>query len=216
VYEDGQPLPIQATQTRAGVLWTEACALADQLLLTGLLPDLGGDSEQPAHMPAAKLARPSVSRRSRAIKQDEDPQLSLLEAGWPTPQRFPHNSRLTNVRDIVDRDLLAAENPLVITGFVSLDSLLALLDRVHRSARVEDVRLLLGFEPYASGRTAFRVGGQRFANEIADYWLEQGISLYLSGAVLSAIELLKNGRASARISSERRSISWSASARNTL
>ncbi len=32
-------LPIHAVRTQAGVLWKEACALADQLLLTGFLPD---------------------------------------------------------------------------------------------------------------------------------------------------------------------------------
>ena len=46
---------------------------------------------------------------------------------------------------------------------------------------VESVRILLGYKPYAAGRTAFRVGKQRHSDEIADYWLEQGISLYLSG-----------------------------------
>src|SRR5437870_4296433 len=62
--------------------------------------------------------------------------------------------------------------------------------------------MLLGYEPYAAGRTAFRVGNQRFGDGIADCWLEQGVSLHLSGAVLSVIELLENGRAEARISGE--------------
>jgi hypothetical protein len=48
----------------------------------------------------------------------------------------------------------------------------------------------------------FRVGREQFADEIADYWLERGVSLYLSGEVFKAIELLENGRVEARISGE--------------
>jgi hypothetical protein len=62
--------------------------------------------------------------------------------------------------------------------------------------------VLLGHEPYAAGKTVFRVGQERFADEIADYWLERGVSLYLSGEILKAIELLENGRVEARISGE--------------
>ena len=199
IYEDGQPLPMQATRTREGVLWKEACALADQLLLTGFLPDA---AQHVVPETGTQRTGGPASRRSRASRPSTHPQLSLIDAGWPSPQRFPHNSRLSKVRDVVDADLLASDNPLVITGFVSMDSLLALLDRVARSSRVEGVRLLLGYEPYSASRTPFRVGAQRYADEIADYWLERGISLYLSGAVLSAIELLENGRAEARISGE--------------
>ena len=196
LFQDGQPLPIQSTRTQPGVLWKEACALADQLLLSGSFPDAR------LQLAAVEAAQKGTVRRSRPEKNGSNPQLSLLDAGWPAPERFPHNSRLTTVRTVVEADLLAAQNPLIVTGFVSLDSLLGLLARVHASNGVHHVRLLLGYEPYAAGKAVFRVGNQRYADEIADFWLEQGISLYLSGAVLAAIEILESGRADARISGE--------------
>jgi hypothetical protein len=92
----------------------------------------------------------------------------MMDAGWPAPERFPHNSRLNHVRTVVEADLLAARDALLVTGFVSLDSLLGLLARVRTAPQVEHVRVLLGHEPYASTRTAFRVGRERFADEIVD------------------------------------------------
>jgi hypothetical protein len=80
------------------------------------------------------------------------------------------------VQAVVDADLLASRNPLIVTGFVGLDSLLGFLASVRSST--ESVRLLLGHKPYAAGKTVFRVGQERFADEIADYWLERGVSLY--------------------------------------
>ena len=41
--------------------------------------------------------------------------------------RFPHNSRFSDVHSVLDPDLLASTQPLVIAGFASLDSLLTLL-----------------------------------------------------------------------------------------
>jgi hypothetical protein len=198
IFEDGQDQPLHTVRTRPGVLWKEACEQADQLLLAGVTPS---EAQRPAALDLVQTAG-RARKNPRHDQSERTPQMSLLDAGWPDPDRFPHNSRLSNVRHVVEADLLSAQNPLLVTGFVSLDSLLGLLGQVRANTGVQYIRLLLGHEPYAAGKTAFRVGSQRFADEIADYWLEHGVSLYLSGAVLAAIDLLENGRARARISGD--------------
>jgi hypothetical protein len=50
----------------------------------------------------------------------------LAKAGWPAPERFPHNALGNTVQAVVDADLLASRNPLIVTGFVGLDSLIGL------------------------------------------------------------------------------------------
>jgi hypothetical protein len=126
LFEAGRADPIQTVRTRAAVLWKEACALAEQLLLTGVLHDDGRRTEAVDRVPLTGRGRPRSGRPDHA---ELGPQLSLMDAGWPALERFPHNSRLHHVRTVVEADLLAAQDPLVVTGFVSLGRLLDLLAR---------------------------------------------------------------------------------------
>src|SRR5207302_1585947 len=107
--------------------------------------------------------------------------LQLVDAAWPPAARFPHNAPHASVGRYVLEDLRGARSPLIVSGYTSLDLLVSYLaDHVGTAGRAELVRILLGHEPNLPTHTAFRLGGHRFAQDIADYWLARGISLYLS------------------------------------
>jgi superfamily II DNA or RNA helicase len=143
-------------------------------------------------MPAA--AEIPRSRRSR--RRAPDP-------AWPPSERFPYNDSLSGqtVGDIVLRELRGSYQPLIITGYTSLSMVVDLLAHYHGNPRRPQVRLLLGHEPYATRRTTYRLPSQHtLSRELEEYWLEQGISMHQSAAVLAAIDLIEAGAVEARIS----------------
>lgn len=179
-----------------------------QLLLTGLstttteLSPAGNDERSPL--------RPSRVRGTRSGRRDPSPrsshpavgQVSLFEASWPDPFRFPHNRDGVSVRPVVEADLVNSRDPLIITGYTALDTLLSLLAQFDaRSASVSQVRLLLGHEPYLTRRPSLHLPKEGLADAIRDYWLDHGISLYQSTQLLAALNILRGGKVSARISS---------------
>jgi superfamily II DNA or RNA helicase len=121
-------------------------------------------------------------------------------ANWPAHDRFPYNHNRLTVGKLIEEDLLGSLNPLIITGYTSLDKLIRFLATCHRQAdSFEFIRILLGNEPSPSQRQAFRFSYQEFSQEVTDYWLERGISLYLSAEVVLAMELLSRGKVHVQI-----------------
>lgn len=116
-------------------------------------------------------------------------------APWPEAQRFPLNVDHHRVAGQVLNDLRLSANPLIVTGYATLDRLIDFIAGVDGSTRV---RVLLGFEPFPSQRESFKVGGQSFPREVQHYWLERGISLLLSAKLIHCIERLKSGQVQAR------------------
>ncbi len=45
--------------------------------------------------------------------------------GWPDPKEFPFNQRKVSVGSIVTSDLQSSTNPLIISGYASLDRLIS-------------------------------------------------------------------------------------------
>lgn len=126
---------------------------------------------------------------------------------WPSHERFPYNDAERTVESVVRADLEGARDPLIITGYTSLDRLIDFLARCERRQASEPghynrIRFVLGHEPAPSKRTEF--GGHRIAlsQEVVDYWLSRGISLHLSGRLLAALELIRRGVVEARTSGE--------------
>ena len=170
-------------------------------------PDSSGDGpEMPAGPPQLQLDLSAPLRR------------------WPAAERFPHNFGGTTVGERLRADLERCADPLLITGYASLESLLDLLlaraerggmeprdsagggDGGRAAASPADVsvspgrmRLLLGVEP-AAVRAGRGDGGAPIDQAIMDYWLERGISLLRGGGVLAALDLLDRGRLEVRIS----------------
>ncbi len=110
---------------------------------------------------------------------------------WPEPSRFPHNEAGAAVGRIVVEDLSHEGDVLVVSGYASLDRLVRLL-ATRNHATGGTVRILLGNEPFPSRRDGSRIGGERLADEVRDYWLERGISVMLARDVTTAREALEH------------------------
>lgn len=116
-------------------------------------------------------------------------------APWPDAQRFPLNVDHHRVAEQVIQDLRVSANPLIVTGYASLDKLIDFAASVDDATRL---RILIGFEPFPSRRESFEVGGHSFPREVQHYWLERGISLLLSAKLIQCIDRLKSGQVQAR------------------
>ena len=114
---------------------------------------------------------------------------------WPDPRRFPLNQDGSHVEDLVLRDLKTSRSPLIITGFAALDRL---IDFIASAQQCEQIRLVIGSEPFDSRREEFSLEDFDLPQEIQNYWLERGISILLSAKLLLCIERLKAGTVQAR------------------
>jgi len=110
---------------------------------------------------------------------------------WPSAVRFPLNLGGRRVRDTVVADLRSATSPLIVTGFASLDELIGLVSSV--APNCDDVRILLGSEPYPGRRDEYRLDDASFSDEIETHWIQRGVSLLLSAKLIAFIERLKTG-----------------------
>lgn len=122
---------------------------------------------------------------------------------WPDPTRFPLNVGSRSVQDQVWQDLLDSAQPLIITGYSSLDKI---IDFIARAKSAKSIRLLFGQEPFDTLRTEFRLARDDFAAEVEAYWLKQGFSLLRSAAVVHALEALQSGQAQARYMADRKGL----------
>jgi len=114
---------------------------------------------------------------------------------WPDGRRFPLNLEAQRVSDQVWQDLLETQSPLIITGYVGLNQL---IDFVADTKESQQVRVLLGFEPFASHRDNYRLQGHDFTEEMQAYWLEQGISLLNSAQLVLCRQRLESRKVLAR------------------
>ncbi|PWG63679.1 SNF2-related protein [Spiribacter halobius] len=137
---------------------------------------------------------------------DDSPQISLFDRPedvvarlggrrWPDPESVPHNAGRNKVSEQVLRDLRAAEQPLLVVGYASLDRLLDFLAEEPRPGR--RVRILFGAEPFPSREVSFPFRGG-FPEEVRRYWERQGVSLRLCGAIIAVLERLAAGEIEAR------------------
>ncbi|MBW4573787.1 MAG: hypothetical protein KME08_00720 [Aphanothece sp. CMT-3BRIN-NPC111] len=129
------------------------------------------------------------------------------DTDWPDRERFPYNYAKSYVGVVVQRDLDESNNPLIITGYASLDRLIDFLASRNSSLKTdskafETIRILLGHEPYASQRQEWRYSN-KFSQEIIDYWLERGISILKCANVLAARELLSNEKVHVKIANKK-------------
>jgi superfamily II DNA or RNA helicase len=153
----------------------------------------------------------------RPPDKDPDPANSLFQSdlftdtgaiGWPRYRDFPYNQDRLTVGDIVREDLDASTAPLVITGYASLERVIEWLAHFHtkqaaRSRPNGTIRLLLGHEPHPTLREEWRGRRHWLAQEVSDYWLDQGVSLLLSMKIVAVLELLRHGHLQVKTSGER-------------
>lgn len=144
-------------------------------------------------------------RQTRKQEQTEL-DLSAPRRTWPSAERFPHNFPGDTVREQVWGDLTGSMRPTLITGYTSLEWIVEFLaDLAGQGLAEKQVRVLIGFEPRVLA-TARRTASsfRSLPQELADYWLERGISLHRSSQVIQAIEVLKTGRIEVRRSARER------------
>ena len=127
-------------------------------------------------------------------EQDET-RTELLELEWPDAKRFPLNLDSQKSFDVIWQDLLETQSPLIITGYAGLNQL---IDFIAETDEKQLVRIVLGFEPFASHRDNYRLQGQDFTEEMQAYWLEQGFSLLNSAKVVLCKERLEKRSVLAR------------------
>jgi len=118
-----------------------------------------------------------------------------LDAEWPTAARFPINQDSARVEDTVLADLKSSDEPLIVTGFATLDRL---IDFVASAGQSSQIRVVFGSEPFGSRRDTFSIKELDLPHEMKEYWLERGISILLSAKLLLCIERLKAGSMQAR------------------
>lgn len=117
----------------------------------------------------------------------------LEKEQWPLQELFPLNIKghSRKVENEVLQDLCASEQYTIITGFTSLSHLVDTFGNQF-FAELKKVKIVLGFEPTLKGRKQYETD-IKLSKEIKDYWLRQGFSITLGGAVIRLIELIDQG-----------------------
>lgn len=128
--------------------------------------------------------------------RDAEARLRVLP-DWPDPERFPINRPGESVGRIVLDDLRRSSSPLIVTGYASIDRIIGFLADVVVGDKTS-VRLVLGNEPFESRTKSFTFRRRPFPEEIRDYWLERGVSLYYSANIIAAMAHIRAGRIEAR------------------
>lgn len=115
---------------------------------------------------------------------------------WPDQKKYPLNIKVLgrNVEELVLNDIRASADYLIITGFTSLSHLVDVFGN-NEYPKLQNVRILLGFEPLLKGRKSYETE-VNLSKEIREYWLKCGLSITLGGAAIRLIELIKSGAVS--------------------
>ncbi|MFQ5582435.1 MAG: SNF2-related protein [Mariprofundaceae bacterium] len=95
------------------------------------------------------------------------------------------------------KDLGTSEDILIVTGYSSLEYIIAKLGKLHEEKQVK-TRLLIGNELDAGRKQFTSITKRTLPQEIRDYWLEEGISIVIATEILLMIEKLKSGEIEAR------------------
>jgi len=127
--------------------------------------------------------------------QADEAQSEMRGLEWPDLRRFPLNLDAEKTFDLIWRDLLVSQSPLIITGYAGLNMLIDFIAECDTSHKP---RVLLGFEPFPSHRDHYRLQRQNFSEEMQAYWLGQGISLLNSARLLLCKQRLQQRTVLAR------------------
>jgi SNF2 family DNA or RNA helicase len=118
--------------------------------------------------------------------------LNFDAARWPEHARFPLNKKVGNntLEELIYQDIEASNRYLVVTGFTSLSNLVDYFGSAGFE-RLEQVRILIGFEPNIRGRRKYQT--VKLDKEIKEYWLKKGLSIMSGGAVMRLIQKIDEG-----------------------
>ncbi|WP_457756026.1 SNF2-related protein [Thermodesulfatator indicus] len=112
------------------------------------------------------------------------------ERVWPSVEFFPLNTPYQKIENIVREDILSSSRYTIVTGYSSLEYLISFFGEGHFPNR--KITVVLGHEldlPEEQLKAPWPK--VNLSQEIKEYWLEKGISVTLSGALLNFLEELK-------------------------
>jgi superfamily II DNA or RNA helicase len=117
----------------------------------------------------------------------------VQDGNWPPHEKYPLNLRLFNrkVESEVLKDISKSDQYLIITGFTSLSHLVDTFG-YRDFPDLKNAGIVLGFEPNIKGRKQYE-SDVKLSKEIREYWLRNGFSITLGGAVIRLIELIDQG-----------------------
>lgn len=106
---------------------------------------------------------------------------------WPSHEFFPLNlkEQRRTVETVVYDDILNSKHYIILTGFTSLSNLVDFFGK-QDIENLKEVKILIGFEPNIRGRKKYVK--LHLDKEIKDYWLKEGFSIILGGAIINLIE----------------------------
>lgn len=117
----------------------------------------------------------------------------IQDGNWPPHEKYPLNLRQFNrkVESEILKDISESDQYLIITGFTSLSHLVDTFG-YRDFPDLKKVRIVLGFEPNIKGRKQYE-SDVKLSKEIREYWLRNGFSITLGGAVIRLIKLIDQG-----------------------
>ena len=130
-----------------------------------------------------------------------DDQRELFKWQWPPAGKYPLNNELGKVGKWVKKDLEASDNFLILTGFSSLAYLIEQIGDEDKWMN-RSISIVLGNEPIIREELFKKRLSKKkntFSYQIADYWLEKGISIKLNGPLLSLIKGIEEGKLNFKI-----------------
>jgi superfamily II DNA or RNA helicase len=109
---------------------------------------------------------------------------------WPLQDDFPINNDTheRTVKSVLLKDIAASSDYLIVTGFTSLANLIEIFGTANYQ-KLSQLRVALGFEPEVISRKKWPT--YNLVTEVKNYWLRQGISIVLGGAILNLIERIR-------------------------
>lgn len=116
------------------------------------------------------------------------------EGSFPEISRLPHNWGRNTVDQVLKIDLMDDPETLIVTGYTSLLRLVTLMAGLTER---QDVRLLIGNEPFPITTGHMTLEPVSLPEEIRQYWLNRRISLLQYPEVFAALEKIRMGQVDA-------------------
>ncbi len=116
------------------------------------------------------------------------------EGSFPEVSRLPHNYGRYTVDEVLSIDLKYEKEPFIVTGYTSLLRVVTLIAGLTEK---QDLRLLIGNEPFPIANAPMSLVPVTFPEEVKEYWLKKRISLLQYPDVFIALEKIRMGQVDA-------------------
>lgn len=125
---------------------------------------------------------------------DSEKRREPSEGAFPEVSRLPHNYGRYTVDEVLSTDLKYEKEPFIVTGYTSLLRVVKLISGLSEK---QDLRLLIGNEPFPIANAPMSLAPVTFPEEVKEYWLKKRISLLQYPEVFNALEKMRMGQVDA-------------------